>query len=99
MARRFIRASLTLNPLTFVERFSAIQCAAGAAFEAVDLNIESRNDELIWEMTSVSASPSHETPSSEHRADGTYKCQNCRWYPFSAPPFACCVCQCRTTAQ
>jgi hypothetical protein len=88
VCRRFIRASLALNQHSFVERFSAIQCAAGAAFEAVDLNIESRNDELIWEMTSVSsASPSYETRSSEHlAADGPYKCQNCR---SSSLAFSC----------
>jgi len=74
---RFIRASLAMNLNSFVDRFTAIQCAAGSAFEAVDLNIESRNDELIWEMTSVSASQSQDAPSENH-VNGPYKCHNCR---------------------
>jgi hypothetical protein len=73
----FIRASLAMNPDSFIDSFSAIQCAAGDTFEAVDLSIESRNDELIWEMTSVSASRPQPAPSNGP-ASGPYNCHNCR---------------------
>jgi hypothetical protein len=78
----FIRASLAMNADSFVDRFSAIQCAAGSAFEAVDLNIESRNDELIWEMTSLSTSQSQDEPDDDH-GNRPFKCRNCRLSPLS----------------
>ena len=76
--RSFIRASLSMNPDSFIDRFTAIPCAVGSAFEAVDLNIERRNDELIWEMTSVSASQSQED-GGEHHDNHPFKCRNCRF--------------------
>ncbi len=66
-----------MNDDSFVDRFAAIQCAAGDTFEAVDLSIESRNDELIWEMTSVSASRSQPAPSGSP-GNGPYSCHKCR---------------------
>ena len=66
-----------MNADSFVDRFSAIQCAAGSAFEAVDLNIERRNEELIWEMTSLSTAQSQEEPGDD-RGNRPFKCRNCR---------------------
>jgi len=71
--RRYIRASLSLNPASFLDRFTAIQCAAGSEFETADLHVEGHIAELDCSITYVTTSKYIRNGSS------SYRCHNCRF--------------------
>jgi len=72
--RRYIRASLSLNPASFLDRFTAIQCAAGSEFETADLHVKNLIfDVEDWGVTYVTTSKDSRNGSS------SYRCRNCRF--------------------
>ena len=77
----FMRASLSLNPKSFANRFALIPCAAGDLFQAVDVNMHSPQIDTIVDWGTSFVSPSQEN-ADDDPGDHLIRCRNCRFFVF-----------------
>ena len=77
----FIHASLSLNPKSFARRFTAIPCAAGSAFQAMDVLLNGLNNGSEFDWGLMFVTPSQQNSSDDDEGRSVYKCKNCRYDP------------------
>jgi hypothetical protein len=81
-----MRASLSLNPESFTRRFAAIPCAAGSAFQAVDVLMNTPLHQTNFDWGTMFVKPSQHGPGDDDDGNVT-RCRNCRfkttfWFRF-----------------
>jgi hypothetical protein len=73
-----MRASLSLNPESFTRRFAAIPCAAGSAFQAVDVLMNTPVQQTNFDWGTIFVKPSKQEPGDDDDRNVT-RCRNCRY--------------------